>query len=434
MDDIMMQAKEILNDNPLCSYCLGRLFGLLGKHLTNKQRGDAIKTTLFLEATKQETFDLQLVKTLAKSNFSPARKYLTEKNISITEESCTICNNLFNTLHLIIDKVIEKAQEYQFSTYLVGTKIPSYILAKEDELREYYKLSYGESLKGEVNRILGKLIQHLFGTTVDFKNPDLIFQVNLNTFEVELFSRSVYIYGRYKKFKRGISQSIWGRRRNTYQKIEHSVEEFITKPLIPLFKAKDAVLHAAGREDIDALMLGTGRPFVVEIKHPKIRYVPLDIVLEKINSFGTGFISVTDLHYSSMKMVRHLKMMSEKTHKVYQALVQLKEPVEKEKIYALKNLLEGVIVSQRTPTRVVHRRADKVRHKKIYKVNIELVDERTFKLIIETQGGLYIKELINGDSNRTHPNISELLGVPAECIELDVLDVKMEDVPNGEKK
>jgi len=434
MNSIALQAKKILEDEPLCSYCLGRLFGLLGRHLTNKQRGDAIKTILFLDATKQETHDIETIKNLAKSGFSPAQRYLYEKNILVEKEICGICNDLFKSLHFIIAKLIEKAKEYQFSTYLVGTKIPSHVLAKEDEIRGYYKLSYGESLKGEVNRILGKLIQHIFGATVDFKNPDILFQVNLNTFEIEIFSNSVFIYGRYRKFKRGISQSIWGRRRKTAQKIEHSVEEFITKPLLSLFKAQDAVLHAAGREDIDALMLGTGRPFVVEVKQPKIRHVPLDIILEEIKSFGAGYVSVSNLEYSNLKMVRYIKMMSEKTHKVYQALVKLSKPVEKEKIYALKDALEDIIVSQRTPTRVVHRRTDKIRHKKIYKVNIELVDERTFKLIIETQGGLYIKELINGDNGRTHPNISELLDVPAECVELDVLDVKMEDVPDGKEK
>jgi len=38
-------------------------------------------------------------------------------------------------------------------------------------------------------------------------------------------------------------------------------------------------------------------------------------------------------------------------------------------------------------------------------------------------GGLYIKELISGDDGRTKPSISEILNTPAECIELDVLEV-----------
>ena len=44
-------------------------------------------------------------------------------------------------------------------------------------------------------------------------------------------------------------------------------------------------------------------------------------------------------------------------------------------------------------------------------------------MIVKTEGGLYIKELISGDENRTKPNVGGILGVNAVCEQLDVLEV-----------
>jgi tRNA pseudouridine synthase 10 len=44
-------------------------------------------------------------------------------------------------------------------------------------------------------------------------------------------------------------------------------------------------------------------------------------------------------------------------------------------------------------------------------------------MIIRCEGGLYVKELISGDNDRTTPNLSGLLGVNAKVEELDVLEV-----------
>ena len=56
-------------------------------------------------------------------------------------------------------------------------------------------------------------------------------------------------------------------------------------------------------------------------------------------------------------------------------------------------------------------------------IQYEIIDSKTIKLIIKGQGGLYIKELISGDEERTQPNVSQVLGTSARCMELDVLEV-----------
>jgi len=44
-----------------------------------------------------------------------------------------------------------------------------------------------------------------------------------------------------------------------------SVEELSSKPLLEAADGESTSFHASGREDIDARMLGTGRPFVIEV-------------------------------------------------------------------------------------------------------------------------------------------------------------------------
>ena len=42
------------------------------------------------------------------------------------------------------------------------------------------------------------------------------------------------------------------------------------------------------------------------------------------------------------------------------------------------------------------------------------------------EGGLYVKEFVNGDMGRTEPSISSLLGIDAAVKELDVIEVSMD--------
>ena len=64
-----------------------------------------------------------------------------------------------------------------------------------------------------------------------------------------------------------------------------------------------------------------------------------------------------------------------------------------------------------------------VRIKHVLDLKYEIIDDKTFKMRIKTEGGLYIKELISGDEGRSQPNVSEILGVGAICEQLDVVEV-----------
>jgi len=76
-----------------------------------------------------------------------------------------------------------------------------------------------------------------------------------------------------------------------------------------------------------------------------------------------------------------------------------------------------------TPTRVSHRRADKLRLRRVYSADLIEVKGRLARINVKGESGLYIKELIFGDGGRTQPNLAEILRVDAIVEELDVIDV-----------
>jgi tRNA pseudouridine synthase 10 len=104
------------------------------------------------------------------------------------------------------------------------------------------------------------------------------------------------------------------------------------------------------------------------------------------------------------------------------ALVKFEKEIDKEKLKDLKKL-NGAIIFQKTPTRVLARRADKERKRKVVKISYKLVNKKTLKLKIRASAGLYIKELITGDNGRTRPNISEILNNTPKDILLDVIKI-----------
>ena len=206
-----------------------------------------------------------------------------------------------------------------------------------------------------------------------------------------------------------------------------SVEDFISPEFIGESKATDSKFHGAGREDIDVRMLGTGRPFIIELRNPKIRNLNLGKLERKVNKNNKKKVKISDLKYSSKKEVVKLKTEAKNTKKVYKATVKSEKRLNKEdfnqKLIILKKIFENQEIHQRTPHRVSHRRSDKVRVKLIYKIEGNLIKPNIFEFKIETQGGTYIKELINGDEGRTTPSFSEIFKIPLECKELDVLEI-----------
>ena len=202
---------------------------------------------------------------------------------------------------------------------------------------------------------------------------------------------SLFFYGRYQKFERGIPQTHWNCRswrgagcekcNYTGKQYMDSVEELIGRPAIEAFDAGNAVLHGAGREDIDA-RVGTGRPFILEIVAPKKRSVSLGALESEINRTAEGRVAVSLSHWTDRSDVETLK--SSKAHKKYRILVEVEGQLSGRSAGKCPEYLKGVTIHQRTPERVAHRRADKVRERKV--LDIECIGEQDGQFILEVLG------------------------------------------------
>jgi tRNA pseudouridine synthase 10 len=89
----------------------------------------------------------------------------------------------------------------------------------------------------------------------------------------------------------------------------------------------------------------------------------------------------------------------------------------------LIHALEGKTLLQQTPTRVAHRRADLVRHRKIKHIGLVKKSGNEATLMIKAEAGTYIKELISGDGGRTRPSVAEMLRTTAVCKRLEVVEI-----------
>ena len=398
----MSLASDILNetDGKICKHCLGR----------------------------------KLSKTVeGKNNIERADKVCEELDIDLNDVDCVICDNLFDKLD---DELYEKIDAkinrlgVEFDTFLVGSQIPKDIQKRDEELSEKFDLGV-ETIKKEVNRLIGLGIWERYDKEAEFERQDIVFNIDLTKKpKVRIQINPLYIEGKYNKLKRGIPQTKWpctkckGRGceecNGTGKQYPESVEELISEHFLRLTKGREAKFHGAGREDIDVLMLGSGRPFVLEIKEPKIRKLNLAKLEEEINKINEGKTSYHNLHLCERGRKAEIKQSSPDTYKIYRAIVKCDEAYDADKLEELLNLNE---INQQTPLRVLRRRADMVRVKHVLDLSYEIVDDKTFIMKIKTEGGLYIKELISGDEGRSQPNVSDILGVNAVCEQLDVLEV-----------
>jgi tRNA pseudouridine synthase 10 len=427
--DILEISKKILHEGPICDHCLGRQFAKLSTGLSNKERGGALKLTLVLEGDRvyKTENNPSLLKELSPCSVFARKTLGTEGE----DEQCWVCLDQFKKLDEWADKATKALEGLEYSTFLVGTKVSGLLSENEEILWAETGTAYSEQLKTELNREVGKKIAEKTRKEVDFENPDIVITLDLAKNKLELQIRSVYICGRYRKLVRGIPQTRWPCRKCrgkgcescnfTGKQYQESVDELIKGLVIEAFNARDTAFHGSGREDIDALMLGSGRPFVVEAKSPEKRTADLEKLMRNINREAAGKVEVSELHFVGKSMIETLK--NSKADKTYKLKVTFKEPVSKEKFKSCLEALSGKEIAQKTPSRVLHRRADLVRKRQVHDIKLDELTDSYAYITVNCEGGLYVKELISGDEGRTDPNLSGLLGIPAFVEDLDVVNV-----------
>ena len=410
--EILAKASSLieLTNGNICNHCLGRKFSDVVEGNGNVERGEKIRKALELPEYDEDT-------------------------------KCDICSDIFKEIDSsLLDLVCEKIDflEVEFDTFVVGCKLPKEIVEKDALISEKLGLDV-EILKREVNREMGKILEKNLPQEVDFDKEDVIIMADFrkmlkedveNPIKVRIQINPIFIEGRYNKLVRNIPQTKWPCRKCkgrgceacnfTGKQYPESVEELLSETALKYSKGYEAKFHGAGREDIDVRMLGDGRPFVLEIKEPRIRKLDLEKIEREANEAALGKTAYHNLKYTVRKRKAEIKTSSPDTYKVYRALVECEDEIREEDLDKLQSLHT---IQQRTPIRVSHRRADKIREKEVKELSCKYINPHSFEMIIKTEGGLYIKELISSDEGRSKPSVSEVLGTQAICAELDVIEV-----------
>ena len=276
-----------------CDHCLGRLGGKKTFNQTIEQSGIEIRATV-LERDP---------------HLSNARE---------EEPLCPFCENLFEEAELLSDIIFDALEPYELSRLQLGARIPKDQIEEEEEMRKRFGAGGSDALKsGLVSTITQHLNKRLEGVKLVNDKPQILALIDVLTLTVELDIRAHYLYGRYLKLERGIPQTRWPCRAckgrgcercdNTGLQYKKSVQDLIGNPLLELFGSKEHAFHGMGREDIDVRCMGRGRPFVIEMKEPKIRSIDVDEAMKMINSAADGSIEITGLRDSNRSEVVRVK-------------------------------------------------------------------------------------------------------------------------------
>ncbi|MEM4633652.1 MAG: tRNA pseudouridine(54/55) synthase Pus10 [Candidatus Anstonellaceae archaeon] len=356
------------------------------------------------------------------SRFPPSNLIVLENG----DSGCFICNGLLSNVQFLLQRAYLLGEEFEWRSFAISSSFPKDVLIREQEVCDCFCPGQFTSIKNSVNSQLGKLLSRAIKKENSQREPEAFFSFDFAKSEVGFKVAPIYIFGRYLKFSRKHCQSRWqcwkcgGKGKeccsnsgNAY----HSVEEELAKAFLPVFEGENAILHASGREDVDVRNLG-GRPFVMEILSPKKRSVQLSVIekeLKKnkaVQAFGLRFASKSDIE----------AVCNSHFVKEYEALVSADRALGRQDCSSLR-MLNGATIRQETPTRVLGRRANIVRERKIFSISAFPAQSGKLKVRITAEAGTYIKELISSDGGRTKPSFSSILGCNAVCEELDVVRI-----------
>ena len=134
---ILKIANKTLSEYSLCDHCLGRVFAKIDSGLTNKERGQILRNNL--------------------------------KKIEKTEvDDCWLCSGLVNEIPYFANLILDSLNDYEFDTFLVGSKVDEDILEKEQELYDFSETEHSESIKTELNREIGNILEEKLEQEVNF--------------------------------------------------------------------------------------------------------------------------------------------------------------------------------------------------------------------------------------------------------------------------
>ena len=349
-------------------------------------------------------------------------------------ELCPLCEDLFDDTGNIVSRVIESTKDIEYGTIQFGIHLPKDLVQDEDKIRSRHGAPASRPLKAAfVDAIQEQLSKHMPDIEFVKEKPDLMILVDGLTLRVDIDVRPVFLYGRYRKLSREIPQTRWPCRacrgraqgcescQGTGLQYPDSVQDLIGEPIRAILQAEDTSFHGMGREDIDVRCLGSGRPFVLEIKNPLIRKANLVELVAAVNDNSSEMVEIDQLDWTDRKRIGKVK--ETRSDKSYTIRFRVDDIPEEEKVKEAISGLSGVVLGQDTPKRVSHRRAAKTRKRKVVSISDVIVDGDEVQTTLRCEAGTYIKELIHSDEGRTVPSVSGVLDRECEVLWLDVEEI-----------
>jgi tRNA pseudouridine synthase 10 len=385
-------------DRGLCPECFGRLVGRHGHGLSNPERAERLTVAL-------------------------------GRPLPLLTSPCHLCGGAFDRWNVWLARVKTATDGWEFHRFNCGSRWDPERLAREEALWTEVGTSWGESARSAFNRELGKRVEKVTGAEGVTTGPDVVLLADLPTGRLEMTVLPFYVRGRYLKEDRTLPQTRWPCRRcqgrgcdfcgGTGKTYSSSVEEVVAAPFLAASGGEASRFHGMGREDINARMLGTGRPFVLEILRPRHRTLDLAALEAEVNRGAAGRVEVRELSWSDGAEVVRIKEAT--PTKSYRVVVR--GETSDAKVNEALSVVAGRPIAQRTPTRVAHRRADRVRTRRILAARLVESTADRFTIELRAESGTYIKEWVEGDGGRTDPNLSQLVGAPLTVEALDVLEI-----------
>ncbi|MEN3035277.1 MAG: tRNA pseudouridine(54/55) synthase Pus10, partial [Candidatus Methanosuratincola sp.] len=207
---LIEKVRSMLHRYPLCDSCFGRQFGGLGRGITNKERGFALKLVITMEAhmglKKGDESQEGVLRDLAvRGAHAPASNLVGETS----KDSCYICGGIMDRMGEYAAEAVRALEGYEYKTFLIGVKVSGELAEREDEVKSEFGIEFGESMKMETSREIGKLVSKATGREVEFAKPDVVVTVGIPGPVVEVSPMPLFVFGRYRKLARGIPQSKW---------------------------------------------------------------------------------------------------------------------------------------------------------------------------------------------------------------------------------
>ncbi len=343
------------------------------------------------------------------------------------EKECFICEGALSCIQALAASAISDSKHFEWETFSVSSSFPKKIFIREQKVADYFLPGDFSSLKNSANYLFSQAVSKATGKKNSQRNADAVFSFDFISGKSSAKPSQAYVFGHYIKLARGFCQSRWhcsdcgGKGCDSCKGSGMnypSVEDELGKMFMPAFSAQGCTLHASGREDVDVRALGNGRPFVLEIASPRKRNVDLK-KLEKESATNPN-VRAIELRLVGKQFID--AVCGSHFDKEYSAIVSADRPLLQNDAQLLSSL-SGTTISQQTPTRVMSRRADLLRKRRLNSVSAECIADGKLLVKIFAEAGTYIKELIHSDGGRTVPSFSQLLGCKAACDELDVAGI-----------